>query len=365
MDSILNSALFTLPLSSLDRQISAAVGSRCASEQAGEAFIAGAENALVRVLAAAIISQPLTYNPIVLCGPTGVGKSSVAHTLAAHRKAALGLKNVIALSAIDAARELAHALETSSEDDLRNRYQGCDLLFIDDIDRLTDRPAAQRLLLAAGDVLLKRGALMLVTMRRPPLATPGLLNRLTSRLTGGLVVELAPPGTDARVELARRIATKHALRLSDQEISRIAGTRGGLADRVLTAPKIREAVLKRAARAIENLDAEQHEGETVVDCRQLCRLASTVVARHYGLPAAELKRPTRRKTVAEARALAMYLVRTVAGASYAAIGKSFGGRDHTTVLHACRKTAAAVESDAVLRRLVDDFALQLASAGGR
>jgi chromosomal replication initiator protein len=263
------------------------------------------------------------------------------------------------------AGSLAHALETTSEDELRASFHNCELLLVDDLHCIADKLPAQRFLLAAIDTLLRRGVLMVVTQRQAPAATSGLLPRLASRLAGGLVVKLAPPGREARQELARRLAARHALRLTGQQIAGIASSHGDLADRVTTAGKIREAVLKLVARADTGSKTTNDLPAAGLDCRHICRVASNLVARHFGLPAAELKRPTRRKTVAEARALAMYLVRAVAGPSYSAIGKSFGGRDHTTVLHACRKVAAAVESDAALGRLVDDFALQLAAEGGR
>ena len=356
----MNGGLFTLPCASLDGFSAPATGSRCARPNSEIPFVTGDENAVVRVLAAAAANEESAYNPIVLYGAMGVGKSSVAHSLAALRQNALGLDNVLATTGSELARTLAHAIDADAVDEFRSRYHSCKLLLIDDLHRLAAKPAAQQFLLTTLDVLLRRGVLIIATMRRAPQATRGIRPKLASRLSAGLVVRLSPPGFDARYELVKRTAARHAVRLTDQDIHQIADGRGGLSERLLTADKLKHAVLERAA----GIEAREATNIVVKDsddrCKLICRTASAVVSKHYGVPAAELKRSTRRKTVAEARALAMYLVRALATPSYSSIGKCFGGRDHTTVMHACRKLTATIEHDVALRRTVDDLAMQIA-----
>lgn len=294
----------------------------------------------------------------------GVGKSSVAHALAAIRRDRLGLRQAIATTAIDLARSLAHAVETVSTPEFRTRVHSCDLLLVDDVHQLASKPAAQQFLLCAIDALTRQGKLVIATLRQPPQATPDLLPQLASRLAGGLVVALSPPGYEARSELARQTARKLSVSLSEQEIRRIAQRGEGLADRVATAGKIRQAVIGLAAGAELKTGGDANALSDAADCDSLCRIARVIVGRHYGVPAAELKKSTRRKTVAAARALAMYMVRALASHSYAAIGKHFGGRDHTTVMHACRKLTIALEKDVALRRTVDELAILIAAEGG-
>jgi chromosomal replication initiator protein len=360
----LNSGLFALPLASLDGSLSRPSGPGCSAPAAkSAAFIAGEENVIVRVLVAAVTTQPLVYNPIVLHGPLGVGKSSVAHALAAMYREASGATKGVITSGLDVARAVAHAADTADIDELRSEYQGSDWLLIDDADRLVKRPAAQQFLVTVMDALLRRDALVIATLRQLPQATPGLLPRLASRMSGGLVAELSPPGHDARCAIARQTASAASIRLTEHDIEKIVGTRNHLTDRLLTAGKIRAAVYKRALAATPATDDEcdKLDRSEPENCKTLCHAASAIVAKHYGVPVADLRRPTRRKTVAAARALAMYLVRTLSGASYSAIGKHFGGRDHSTVLYACRKLAAAIEEDAPLRHAVDDLAIQIAT----
>lgn len=368
-DSILNSGLFSLPLASLDGASSTAVVSRCASpSDPAPAFLAGEENALVRVLADAVVATPLPYNPLVLYGPTGVGKSSVAHALAALRQRYFGLSRTIATSAADLARSLADAIDTATTADFRSQMAGCELLLIDDLHHLAKKPAAQQFLLSIFDTLRDKDTLIIVTLRHSPQLNDELLPKLTSRLASGLAVNLSPPGQEARYELARQTAQRLSVRIAPDDLQRIVGTDHGLLHRTLTAGHIRQAVFDLATEATfgdngstASETAEQDSQRT----QAICRAAMQASAKHFGIPAAELKKSTRSKTVAQARGVAMYLARALTSASFAAIGRHFGGRDHTTVLHACRKLAAAIANDAATQRLVDELAHQISSECGR
>jgi chromosomal replication initiator protein len=318
-------------------------------------FIAGPENALVSELAAAAASDPLSYNPVVLCGPIGVGKTSLAHALAALRRDWLQLTSVIATTGSDLVRALAHAIEADDTADFRSRHQQCDLLLIDDVHQLIGKAAAQQFLLAAIDVVLGRGALVIATLRQLPQATAGLAPALASRLAGGLVVPLAPPGQLARRELVRQAASRIRLPITDDVVDRIAGEDKPLA-RFLSSAQMRHAVLQLAADAPCDLENQSRQ-----DAKLVCKQAAVAVARQSGLTLAELRGKSRRQAIADARGLAMYLVRRLSGASYAEIGRHFGHRDHTTVLHACNKFAGLVANDDATRRFATELESQIAA----
>jgi chromosomal replication initiator protein len=372
-DSPLISGLFSLALAPVDAaEPSVRAGPRSESAAHDERFFAGPENALVRTLAEAVLADPLDYNPIVLCGPAGVGKTSLAHALAARRRERLRLTSVVATSGADLAHTLAHAIETDSVADLRARHHRCDLLLIDDVQHLAGKSAAQQFLLSTLDTLLRRGSLVIATLRTSsggPQATAGLLPALVSRFAGGLAVPLALPGPLARRELVRQAADRADLPLADDVIEQLAEG-DGPPHRLATAARLRHAVLQLAALSQANccaIGATQvtrllaHESSEV---KSVCRRVTAVVAGHFGLTAGELKSKSRRQTVAEARSLAMHLARRVSGASYAEIGRHFGGRDHTTVLHACRKLLALTSRDEATRRLADELTVQIAAEGG-
>jgi chromosomal replication initiator protein len=357
------SGLFSLPLASAD----AAAGPRSNRVAGGiDAFIAGPENVLVRTVAQAAVADPVAFNPLVLCGPAGVGKTSLAHSLAARRRVRVGLKHVIATSGADLARGLAHAIETDSVADFRSRYHRCDLLLIDDLQQIAGKPAAQEFLLAALEALLRRGSLVIATLRRLPSATDGLPPMLSSRMSSGLVVPLAPPGLLARKELVRQAGARVSQPLDDAVIEQLAA--GPLASRLTTAAKLRNAVFELSVaaeaqrRAIRPIHVTRWLAQNSPEAKTVCRQVISLVCQHAGLTAGDLKGKSREQAVTDARGLAMYLVRQVSGTSYAEIGRFFGGRDHTTVLHACRKLAALIARDETTRRAVDELATQLAAA---
>jgi chromosomal replication initiator protein len=356
------SGLFSLPLSSAD---TAAEAVRTSPAQATHSFIAGSENALVRRLNSAVTSPQLPFNPIVLYGSAGTGKSSVARALAALRRDEFRLDDVIVTTAVDLARALAHAIDSQAVADLRSHYLRCDLLVVDDVQQLAGKSPVQQFLVTTLDALVRRGSLVIATSRLAPAMTVGLSQQLVSRLTGGLVVELSLPGPLARRELVADAASHVGLRLKDEAISELAHAGVGDGAPYLTAAALRHSVLELAAQAEFGECSQKKTTVQAESSRQkaVCRQAAALAAKHFGFTLSELKGKSRRQALADARGLAMFLSRRLSGASYAEIGRQFGNRDHTTVLHACQKFESIVQTDESMRRLIDDFAAQIVSQG--
>ncbi|HEY2412944.1 MAG TPA: helix-turn-helix domain-containing protein [Pirellulaceae bacterium] len=355
----MTTALFTLPLSAATAEGLPLRGA-CVTER--NVFFAGPENALIRSLVRLVdesISGPIGGNsPLVLYGPRGVGKSALAQALAERRRQNLTLESVIITTGPDFARSLATAVEADSVADHRARHHRCDLLVIDDLQRLANKPAAQQFLISALDALQKRGSLVIVTLNQLPQATAGLTPALVSRLLGGLVVRLALPGPLARRELARQAASRLNLSLDEQEIDRVARANDDSTDHYLSAGKVRELVLQLAAShelGPQEQGAQQHKA--------VCRRAVSLVAKHFALPVSDIRGKSRRQAIADARGVAMYLIRRLTALSYAEVGRLFSNRDHTTVLHACRKVEAQMSSDTDIRTLVDELVMQLGAEG--
>src|SRR5262245_28140494 len=299
-------------------------------------FIVGPENALVRELVRAVASSAPGYNPLVIYGASGVGKSTLAHLLADQWQQAHVGANIIRTTAADLARALAHAAETNSVADLRTRHQRCNLLLIDDLHQLADRPAAQQFLTTTIDALLRRGVLVIATLRQLPIETDSLLPMLASRLSAGLAVPLVPPAALARQEIVRELAAQLDLRLPDEAAARLVGA-GRRRPSATTVPQLRHVLMQRASSVAHGRPVDQSPRADQPDAKAAFRHITSAVARHFQLTAAELKSPSRRQHVVEARSTAMYLCRTLTDASLAEIGRHFGNRDHTTVLHACQK----------------------------
>ncbi len=354
------SGLFSLPIASAD---AAGVALRDGGAEPRETFCAGPENSLVRSLVDAVDGELVAYNPIVIFGSAGSGKSMLANALVARRRTRFGLTSVIAMTGAELVHSLANAVESDAVADHRTRHQRCDLWMVDDLHRLAGKAAAQQFLLTTLDALIRRGTQVIFTLKQSPQATAGLSAQLVSRLLGGLVVGLTLPGPLARRELVSRQAERMGMPLGDDDIARLAGCFDGAPNRYLTATNLKQAVLRRAADLEFGTEsvatAECGPDEAKLTCRQV----SVAVAKHFGLALGDLRGKSRQQTTAEARGLAMYLTRRLTAASYAQIGQWFGRRDHTTVLHACRKFTKLVGRDEFTRRTADEIAAQVAAEG--
>jgi chromosomal replication initiator protein len=378
------SGIFSIPLAaSLQSEIDAALtpagaapsirkkGSTAAESHEPPVFVAGPENSLVRVLIEAVQTEAVAYNPIVLVGGTGLGKTSLLHALTQVREQAWPAVQGVSITAADFARSYVHAYETKSVSDFRGRHQRAGILVIDDLHTLANKPAAQQELISTLDALIRRGSLVLVSMRRQPAEVRGLLPGLVSRLSAGLIVPLSLPEAAARRAMIEQLSRQLEIPLPREVVQRLADSPKGKRPAFATPVQLRHAVLQLAHLAqvnASNIDVQlveqlvkQHQPETKGTLRQV----TTAVAKHFQLTGHDLKGESRQQTVVRARSLAMYLCRELTPASYADIGKFFGGRDHTTVLHACRKISGQLSADNALRELAEDLATQLALAGER
>ena len=349
--------LVTLPLpaahaSANDRSAAARADLTRARE-----LVLGPENALAGMLIEAIRRSHAPWCPLVIYGPPGIGKSSLCRALLHLHQQQFPRTVALSTTGLDLARALAHAIDTDSVGDLRRRYLHCQWLLLDDLDAVASRPAAQSFLLAILDSLIPRQAIVLATLRQAPQATSGLSPALVSRLSGGLVVPLEFPSAATRRELARRVADELGLSLDEATCAQIADGDSGAACDLLTPGGLRQRLiaLLRGAAATQQVGSAK-------STTPLVRQIQAAVARHFGVSASELKASTRRQHVAQARGLAMYLARQLAGLSYTHIGRQFGKRDHTTVLHACRRWQRLLAEDERTRRWVTDLAATITNA---
>jgi chromosomal replication initiator protein len=315
-------------------------------------FIVGPENRLVEAAAAALSAgQTGPYNPLVLVGSSGTGKSHLARGLADLWKLQFG-RHVCYTTGDDFFRDLTDAQETQAVDEFRGRHRRVDLLVLEHLERLAERHSAQEELLGTVDTLLGAGSQIVVTSADMPQEIEQLLPGLAGRLVGGLVVPLRLPGVEARAEILRRLAEERRLEMPPTVIRILAeGLRASagelqgviaqieMADRVehrpIDAELAREYVLR-------------HRGRRPPEMRRIAALA----ARHFSLRVAELRSPSRRQGVVKARGVAMHLARQLTYESLQAIGQYFGGRDHTTVLHACRKIEQSLSGDPAIHEAV-------------
>jgi chromosomal replication initiator protein len=322
-------------------------------------FIVGPENRLVTAaLGAVSAGQPGIYNPLLLFGPSGSGKSHLARGLAQVWKSPFG-RAVYYTTGDDFFRELIDAQDTQTVEEFRRRCRQVDLFVLEHLERLAERQAAQVELLGTIDSLLSAGSQLLITSAAAPQDLGALLPSLGGRLVGGLVVPLLLPGVEARAEILRGLAQTRRLAFPEGVIRILAEGLRVSALELQGVVKHFETAERVESRAIDAEMAREyvrrHRGQRPPDMRRIATLA----ARHFSLRVAELRSPSRRQGVVKARGVAMHLARLLTYESLENIGQYFGGRDHTTVLHACRKIEQNLTSDPTIHEAVRTLGQQL------
>lgn len=329
-------------------------------------FVGGAENLLVRSLEDVFTGREPAWNPVVLTGVSGTGKSLLLSLFADDFAAAFPQAQMISTSGADFARVYADACDEDAIGDFRRKFGRAQLLAIDDLHRLVGKDGAEQELVHLLDALTRRGSLVIATMRHSPLDTP-LCEMIQSRLCGGLVIPVVPPQPEARREIVTDLAREQQLDLPPTILERLASPIPPGGQSLTTVPQLRHAILQLAQRvrsqksSIDPNWLDELAADERPEARAVMKHVAASVAKQFQQSVADLRSQTRRQSVVQPRNLAMHLSRRLTGASYAAIGEYFGKRDHTTVMHSCRKAAAELAENLPLQRLMDELAASLAA----
>jgi chromosomal replication initiator protein len=321
-------------------------------------FVAGPENSeLVQLMTIDDREELVRQSPVVLYGASGVGKSSVAQTIAARWIRQFSLKSFAITSGIDFVRQYALAIDSDDMEHFRLKHRQCELLLIDGIHELGDRELAQDELVHSLDALRQASSIVLVTSPKIPGVIRDLKPALISRLMGGLCLEVAFPGQDARVELIRQFAEQLSIDLDPDEQMRLAKE----LPKLTSAHHFRGLLLQWIHQ--QRVDPERQRESTLdrlIEHQQLSVVPGLnqigkAVAKLMSVRLSDLRGQTRKANVVRARGLGILLARQLTSHSLQQIGEYFGGRDHTTVMHALRKTQSDVTTDTELNRAYDEI----------
>ncbi len=241
----------------------------------------------------------------------------------------------------------------------RAQVRGCDLLVLEDLGQLAGKATAQQELIHMLDDLAARDAMVVVTARWLPQQIVALQAGLKSRLMAGLSVPLALPGPGARRTIVEQLAEARGLTLPKGALAALAS--GPNVPVTALHGAIRQLELATRVAALHGDDlsrlAERHSPP---DSPALADIARAT-AKHFGLTLADLKSPSRRQAVVAARSVAIYLTRLLTQTSLEQIGRFFGGRDHTTVLHGQRRTEKLLRRDPATRHAISELRKTLAA----
>jgi chromosomal replication initiator protein len=325
-------------------------------------FVVGPSNQLAHAAAlGAAGSDGRRYNPLFLCGATGLGKTHLLHAIAHELLERQPDARVLYVSAERFMNEFIASIQHQRMADFRTRYrEQCDLLLVDDIQFLAGRDQTQEEFFHTFNALHSAGRQIVLTSDKYPQALKRMEERLVSRFAWGLVADLQPPELETRVAIVKKKASVEgfevpddaALALAQAVRSNVRELEGTLVRLAAKSSLLGGAV--DAAFVRSELGGAQRAPGTSLD--EIQRL----VCHHFRLRSSDLVSKDRHKSIAFARHVAMYLCKQRLRASYPEIGRAFGGRDHTTVMNAVRKIDAQRELDAELRGHIEELERKLA-----
>jgi chromosomal replication initiator protein len=323
-------------------------------------FLAGPENRLVDPAVRAVLDQqPSIYNPLVVYGPSGTGKSHLAQGLAAAWKRRFPGQRVVYATAVDFARELADAIQTQAVEDFRHRYRNASLVVFEDLGGLVGKEAAQEELLYTLDAVLREAGQVVVTAKAAPRELADLVPGLQARLSEGLTIPLAPPGPGTRLAILQRLAELREIDLPESLAQLLAEGLCGTVPELFGALTQLEVPARHSRRKIDAESVRKYLAQRNEGPQLQIRDIAVVTARCFSLRLADLRGSSRKRPIVVARGVAMYLSRLATRESLEQVGQYFGGRDHTTVLHACRKTEELLKTDPAVSQAIRELQKKL------
>lgn len=336
-----------------------AAGPSQSRERALRDCVAGPENALLQTAADSVFDHRTTYSPLVLVGPSGAGKSSFIRGLVAHWNAVQPALPVVAMPARLFARDYVARCHTGGLGEFRSRFRAAKMVVIDDLDLLASKPACQReIALVLGD-LLDRAGLFVAALRTMPASLTTWQPALISRLSAGLVVPVVPPSEHASKALLLRLAPQHRLLLDPRAAHILSRSlRGAAADIDSALSELAQSVGPNCQR-IDARQAQRFVDHRLAQSQPSLRQISDRVSKYFHVNTRNLLGPRRHRSVTIARGIAIFLAREQTGKSLREIGVHFGGRDHSTILHAYRQTERMLKSSTALATAVQELAADL------
>ena len=336
-----------------------------------EQFIIGETNRLAHAAALAVAENPgQAYNPLFLYAPPGLGKTHLLHAIGNYVLQFGAGASVRYTTAEAFTNHFLSALSTKSIDAFKHAYRGADVLLIDDVQFLADKARTEEEFFHTFNALYENGRQLVLTCDRLPRALTAIEQRLRERFEAGLVADIAPPDHATRVAILRKRAALDDIVLADAAVLDL------IADRVQDNIRSLEGALIRVV-AFHSLTARPIDVVLATEVLDVMYPAvhapgragplsiadvQAVVAGRYGVTVDQLTSSSRAASINWARQVAISLARDLTGQSLPVIGEAFGGRNHTTVMHACKRVSQRLKTDP---EAVQDVAQLRRDLGGR
>ncbi len=313
-----------------------------------EHFVIGKPNQLAHAAALHVADQTShRYNPLFICGPTGVGKTHLMQAIGNRRLSRRPGERVLYVYAETFVKEVVTGIRFNRMDQVRQRLLNADVLLFDDVQFLAGKATTEDELFQTFNALYSVGSQIVFTSDVLPRDIPGLTDRMKSRFEGGLVVDIQQPDFETKVAILRHKSEQAQVELDDDTAYYLAGKikthvreLESYFNRVVLVSSMRGEPITRelAEEALRGILPETSQATNPAEILK-------AVATHYGLKPAELRARTKRESIVFPRQVAMYVLKEAIGLSLPEIGSLFGNKHHTTALHSIRKISARREED--------------------
>ena len=335
-----------------------------------ENFVVGPSNQFAHAASLAVSRKPgESYNPLFIYGGVGLGKTHLLNAVGNHiSKATSNLSRVCIISAEHFTNEVINSIKSNKMEDFRNKYRlGCDVLLIDDIQFIAGKESTQEEFFHTFNALYESKKQIILTSDKTPRDMSYLEERLRSRFQWGLITDIQPPEIETRIAILKKMAESENIIIPDEVsnflaqniISNVRELEGTLINIIGYAKLLNsEITIDLAKQVLKNI--LKNDDRKVLSIETIQK----EVSNYFGIKIYDIKSSKKQKNIAFPRQISMYLVRRYTGASYPEIGEKFGGKDHSTVIHAVKKIENLIKDDLSIKNTINSLSRTLESLRG-
>ena len=324
-----------------------------------ETFVVGNSNRFAHAASLAVAeSIAKAYNPLFIYGGVGLGKTHLMHAIGHYVLEHNPNYRVMYVTSEKFTNELINSIQNNTTVQFRNKYRNIDVLLIDDIQFLAEKERTQEEFFHTFNTLHEANKQIIISSDRPPRDIPTLEDRLRSRFEWGLITDIQPPDLETRIAILRKKSESENIKVPDEVIlyianriqSNIRELEGALI-RVIAYSSLgnRDITLDLCVEALKKIMPSAQPKKITTD------LIKTIVGEHFNLKLDDFKAKRRTRDIAFPRQIAMYLCRELTDLSLPKRGNEFGGRDHTTVIHAHEKISRSIKKDPQLEVIINNL----------
>ncbi|MDG1761246.1 MAG: chromosomal replication initiator protein DnaA [Flavobacteriaceae bacterium] len=326
-------------------------------------FLEGDSNRLARSAGIAVAKKPggTSFNPLLIFGGVGLGKTHLAHAIGVYIKERSPEKTVLYISAEKFTQQYIEAVKKNNRNDFIHFYQVIDILIIDDVQFFSGKSGTQDVFFHIFNHLHQNGKQVILTSDKAPVDMQDIEQRLLSRFKWGLSAELQRPDFETRVSILRNKLYRDGVDISDEIVEYVAKSiksnvrelEGAIISLIAQSSFNKREVTIELAKQVVDKFVKNTKREVSIDYIQ------KVVSEYFQMDVSTLQSKTRKRHIVQARQLAMFFAKKFTKASLASIGSQIGQRDHATVLHACKTVDNLSFTDKQFRKYVEDLSKKL------